>query len=110
MYTLSKGLKTYLTDRRGKTEDKVEDYLVEQVTAIGGHALKIRLITGFPDRLILLPGAVVDFIECKRPKGGKFEPLQPLWIKRLRKLGFTVLVIKNKQEVDDYIKRKHGAL
>lgn len=103
MYKISQGLKTYLSDRRGKTEDKIEGYLVTQVEAVGGFALKIRFITGFPDRMVLFRGGNIVFVECKRPKGGKFEPLQPLWLKRLRKLGFQVWVIRTKAEVDNMV-------
>jgi hypothetical protein len=32
----------------------------------------------------------VQFAELKRPKGGKVDPLQTWWKRRLESLGFTV--------------------
>lgn len=45
---------------------------------------------GVPDRILLLPGGRVQFAELKRPKGGKVDPLQTWWKRRLENLGFTV--------------------
>ena len=44
--------------------------------------------TGVPDRIVLLPGGRVLFVELKRPKGGKVSPLQMWWAQRLHRLGF----------------------
>lgn len=46
---------------------------------------------GVPDRLILLPGGIIKFVELKRP-GAQPRPLQKYWHKKLRALGFTVEV------------------
>ena len=45
---------------------------------------------GVPDRILLLPGGRVYFVELKRPKGGKVDPLQAWWARKLAALGFTV--------------------
>lgn len=45
---------------------------------------------GVPDRILLLPGGRVYFVELKRPKGGKVDPLQKWWKRQLEGLGFTV--------------------
>lgn len=57
------------------------------------HAYKLKTLnnSGWPDRLILGPHAVIFFIEFKRP-GEKPEPLQKHIHKLLRKLGFKVYV------------------
>lgn len=86
-----------------QTEDAVESHLVRRVEALGGLAIKVRFLTGWPDRMILLPRGRIMWVELKRPKGGKFEPLQPYWIKTLRKLGFAVHVCKTKEEVDEVL-------
>ena len=55
---------------------------------------------GIPDRLVLLPGGRVSFVETKRPDGGRVSPMQRLTHARLRKLGFRVDVACTKAEVD----------
>lgn len=86
---------------RKATEDTVEGYLVRQAKKRGGLAIKIRMLTGWPDRLILLPGGWLAWAECKRPKGGKFEPLQQRVHQRLIDLGFRMFVPHTKEEVDE---------
>lgn len=83
-----------------QTEDAVEKHLRKQVLALRGKCVKIRLLTGWPDRLVLLPGGRILWFELKRPKGGRFEPKQPHIHKMLRDLGFRVYVCKTKEEVD----------
>jgi hypothetical protein len=85
---------------RKQTEDAVETHLRKRVKRLQGLCLKLMLLTGFPDRLVLLPGGRILFFELKRPKGGKFEPRQPRVHKLLRDLGFRVYVCKTKDEVD----------
>jgi hypothetical protein len=46
---------------------------------------------GYPDRMFLLPGGRVFFIEMKRP-GGKCTPLQIARQQELQRLGFRVYV------------------
>ena len=103
MYKISEGLKKALDKRKKTTEGTIEDYFVGKVEDVGGVAIKIRLIRGFPDRVVLLPGGVCEFVELKRPVGGKFEPLQTKWHARLRKLGFVVVVLRDKPAVDSYL-------
>ena len=45
---------------------------------------------GVPDRILLLPGGRVYFVELKRPKGSKVNPLQIWWKRRLEGFGFKV--------------------
>lgn len=71
------------------------------VERAGGMALKFPYApSGWPDRMVLLPGGVVLFFELKRPKGGRLEPLQPWWHAQLRKLGFEVHLCNTKAAVD----------
>ena len=44
--------------------------------------------SGVPDRIVLLPGGIVMFVELKRPKGGTLSKMQEWWAGKLRKLGF----------------------
>ncbi len=86
-------------------ERDIEAYLRDQVKAIGGIAYKFVSPgnAGVPDRLVLLPGGRVVFVELKAP-GRQPTPLQLRQQRRIRDLGFTVLVIDSKEEVDEFIK------
>lgn len=72
-------------------ESQVERRLHKPIKDLGGMYLKLVCpsFTGVPDRLILLPGARVVFVELKRP-GGKERPRQRYVQGLLRGLGFQV--------------------
>ena len=58
--------------------------------------------TGVPDRMILLPGAYIIFVELKKP--GKKERKRQLYVQGLlRKLGFEVYSAVNTYEQIDRI-------
>ena len=90
-------------------EASVEEKFVDVIRDAGGRCIKMvpDNIKGFPDRMVILPGKPVMFVELKRPKGGRFHPLQLFWQEELRRLGVTVCTIKDFEEIDafrrDYI-------
>lgn len=71
-------------------EKDIEKKLRQKVEALGGFCLKWVCPgwSGVPDRIILLPGARIYFVETKRPKGGKLSAMQKKWRDWLKKLGF----------------------
>lgn len=72
-------------------EKEVESKLKKPIEQLGGLCLKFVTpgFTGVPDRIILLPGARIVFVETKAP--GKTErPRQNYVQGLLRRLGFTV--------------------
>lgn len=78
-------------------ESTIEKYLVAEVKKAGGIAYKF-LSPGrraVPDRLVLLPSGRAVFVECKAP-GEKPRPEQVREHKRLRALGFDVVVLDSK--------------
>jgi hypothetical protein len=88
------------------TENVIEKYLFKRATALGVLCIKFKPTRrGWPDRSLYWPGGVHHLVELKRPKGGKYEPLQLRTHTRLRALGHPVMVILTKEGVDDYIKR-----
>ena len=82
-------------------EKDIETKLRKMVEAHGGLCLKWVCPgwSGVPDRIVLLPGGRVMFVETKRPKGGKLEALQIWWRKRLQGLGFWCSVVWDKDDL-----------
>ena len=74
-----------------KLEREIEAKLRRAVEAAGGKCLKWVCPgwSGVPDRIVLLPGGRIIFVETKRPKGGKLSELQKWWAKELIGLGFA---------------------
>jgi hypothetical protein len=86
-------------------EATVETYLREQVKKIGGRCVKLvpASVVGVPDRLVLLPGGRVIFVEVKRPKGGRFSQKQVLWRDWLVENGFGYAAVFTKEGVDELL-------
>ena len=84
----------------GAPEKKVEDYLVKQITKLGGIAYKFvsPARRSVPDRLCVLPGFII-FVECKTEKG-VLSKGQYLERKRLTNLGASTAVVHSKEEID----------
>lgn len=86
-------------------ESIIEVYLRDRVKAMGGKAYKFVSPgnSGVPDRLVLLPGGRSIFIELKAP-GKVPTPIQILQHRKIRALGFTVLIIDSIEKVDEFIR------
>lgn len=92
-------------------EKRVEKRLVDGVKKLGGRCIKLvsQGNNGLPDRLVLLPGGRMVFVELKRPKGGRLSPVQVVQQKKLRSLGFEVRILSNIATVDSFIvEARHG--
>jgi hypothetical protein len=98
MRALSQGLRLRL-----QTEETVEKHLRKRIKLMRGLCIKIRLLPGWPDRLVFLHGGILVFFELKRPKGGKFEPRQLRVHKMLRGFGFAVYVANTKEMIDEIL-------
>lgn len=92
-------------------EKLIEQYLRDQVKMIGGKAYKFVSPgnAGVPDRLVLLPGGKVVFVELKA-LGKKPTNLQQTQIRRIRALGFMVCVIDSKKDVDELIMQARNGM
>ena len=71
-------------------EKEIEKKLREMIERNGGRCLKWVCPgwAGVPDRLCLLPGGRIFFVETKRPRGGKLSRRQKWWRDVLQGLGF----------------------
>lgn len=85
-------------------EKIIEQRLVKVVMNNGGVALKLASPTmnGLPDRLVLLPGGRLCFVEVKAP-GRIPRPLQIKRHQRLRDLGFLVFVLDDPNKIEEVL-------
>lgn len=76
-------------------EREIENYLNDNIKKLGGRAYKFVSPgnRGVPDRMILLPGGRIIFVELKT-KDRYPTKLQRAQIKRMRELGADVRVIR----------------
>ena len=81
-------------------EKAIEQKLVQAVKAMGGMAPKFVSpgYDGMPDRIVLLPGGRIAFVEVKA-MGRKPRPLQLHRHRLLRRLGFKVFVLDTVDQI-----------
>lgn len=84
-------------------ESIIEGHLVRRVKQYGGLAIKMQKRRGWPDRIVLWEGGLTHWIELKRPKGGRYEPLQLRVHQLIRRMGHTCIVLNTKEAVDEYV-------
>ena len=90
-------------------EKQVEQKLVQAVKLAGGMCPKLVSpgTDGMPDRMVLLPGCRIGFVEVKAP-GKEPRPLQTQRHKQLRALGFPVFVLDDPEQVPGIIQEVAG--
>ena len=81
-------------------EKIIEQHLVKAVKSSGSIAPKLVSpgFDGMPDRLVLLPGGKIGFVEVKAP-GKEPRPLQVARHGLLRRLGFKVYVLDAPEQI-----------
>ena len=85
-------------------ESDIERRLVQGVKKLGGKAYKFVSTgnVGVPDRLVVLPGGVVLFVEVKAPDG-RLSPNQRLQMRELTQMGAHVFVVWDAGDVDVFL-------
>ena len=85
-------------------EKQIEQALVREVKKRGGICPKLTSpgFSGMPDRMILLPGGRMAFVEAKAP-GERPRPLQMARHRLLRRLGFKVYVLDDESQIGGII-------
>lgn len=94
------------TERERSAEAKFRDGVKTRL-----HGLAVKMITGvsgIPDRLAILPGGRVVFVELKRESGGVLSEIQKVQHARLREKGHEVLVLSGTKEVEAWLKSMGG--
>lgn len=87
------------------TEKSIESRLIKKVEKLEGLALKFTSpgMRGVPDRIVLLPGGKIIFVELKNGQDGKLSEIQNFRINQLMNLDFRVEIIDSAEGVDDFI-------
>ena len=82
------------------SEKLIEQKLVKAVKAAGGCCPKLVSpgTDGMPDRIVLMPGGRIGFVEVKAP-GKKPRQLQVKRHEKLRALGFLVFVLDDPEQI-----------
>lgn len=86
------------------SEKVIEKYLVGRARLKGLPCLKYSNpnMVGYPDRLLVLPGGKVIWVELKS-RGRKPTKIQQMRMAELVSLGHPVKVIDNKADIDELI-------
>lgn len=107
--TYAEGVKKAARDWHSKTapeiEAKAETHLMESVELVGGMCPKFidPSRRGAPDRMVMLPGHAIIFVEMKRFKLGTVKSWQKRYHADLRALGHRVEVLWSKEDVDEFL-------
>lgn len=85
-------------------ERDIERKLVNAIKSAGGICPKWVApgFDGVPDRIVLMPGGKIAFVEVKAP-GKKPRPLQLSRHELLQRLGFKVFVLDNVEKIGGMI-------
>lgn len=92
-------------------EKSIEEKLVGEVKRLGGMCPKFVSpgIDGMPDRIVLLKGGVIGFVELKS-SGKKARPLQLKRLMQLRSLGFKAYVIDDVKKIAPMLEELMGGV
>ena len=90
-------------------ERQIEQQLVKAVKAAGGIAPKLASpgFDGMPDRMVLMPGGKLGFVEVKA-SGEKPRPLQLSRHRLLCHLGFKVYVLDGAEQIEIILREIGG--
>jgi hypothetical protein len=100
------GEKSLWAGRQEPLESKLEEFLLQQVMLQGGRHVKLGNSgqVALPDRMVLMPGGVVGFVELKR-LGERPTPAQQQTLQWLDELGFVAGYADNRQELFAFMDR-----
>lgn len=87
-------------------EYTVENHLISVTQACGGLCFKFTSpgVAGVPDRIVILPGGKIGFVETKAP-GRRPRLLQRAVIRDLYRRGCRVATIDSLKSVEGFVRR-----
>ena len=87
-------------------ESGIEKSVVQYAKRWALLCVKLDSVKGIPDRMLILPGGRVAFIEFKTPEG-RLSPHQQAWRDRLQGFDQRYHVVRSSQEgreiIDGYL-------
>jgi hypothetical protein len=84
-------------------ESSVEAVFARRVRDLGGLSFKFAPVhAGNPDRIVLLPGGLVCFVELKADDG-ELHRAQKLWHRRAAERGTEVYVVTGAEEARTWL-------
>lgn len=93
------------------SEKAVESYLRRQAISRGWVTWKMAPTeVGIPDRVVLIPGGAVWFVELKRARGGVISPKQRVVHSKISSGGHNVVVLAGVNEVKMWIRERESEL
>lgn len=92
-------------------EVALERIFRDGINDLGGWCIKMNPagLVGIPDRLVLLPGALMFFVELKI-KTGRLSPMQSRIRQKLEELGFRVHTLWSREQVDQFLSKAFVAV
>jgi hypothetical protein len=84
-------------------EKQIERRFCEAIKHRGGLSYKLAgLVCGLPDRVVILPGGRIVFVELKT-LSGRLSKIQKLRIEELKTTGIEVRVLYGWEDAQDFI-------
>ena len=85
-------------------ERDIEKKMLNAVRKMGGEAFKWVSPgnDGVPDRIVMLPGGRLIFVELKADRG-RLSPVQKIQIRRIQKLGQDVEVVQGMDGLEEFL-------
>lgn len=82
-------------------EKQIEEWMRKEIEKMGGKFFKFVSPgnDGVPDRIAILPGGLICFVELKRD-GKELRPLQEYVCGQLKELGCNVLKVRGIEEAN----------
>lgn len=90
------------------SEAEVEAHLTRLVRdEVSGECVKFipDYKRGFPDRLVILPGGRLVWVETKRPQGGRVSGAQRVAHEKLHRMGHRVELVWTKEQAEELVAR-----
>lgn len=102
--TKKMSIKDKIAGHAGESEKALERRLVRECEKRGWLCLKYSntRMTGYPDRLVLLPGGRVAWVEVKS-RGRRPTAIQLYRHAELRKMGYTVHVVDSVGSIEELL-------
>ena len=87
-------------------ERDIEKKMLNAVRKMGGEAFKWVSPgnDGVPDRIVMLPGGRLIFVELKADRG-RLSSVQKIQIRRIQKLGQDVEVVQGMDGLEEFLER-----